>query len=559
MLMTREFFNLVLIGIALSLGMVLTAVAQGDPETEIIRKNVEQIRAAGELTIDGTTIASVTVLPELYERNNFQLLWRNPDNVADLFETIKNVVEIGLDPMDYHWVELQRLRFEMDAEDSPEPALLVAYDLLLTDSLIRLGYHFNFGKVDPESLDPNWNLALEINDRDPAVFIDETLKAGDLARKFSEFDARHEFYDKLKSALKKYRTINESGGWEPVPDGPTLKKGMTDERVAMLRRRLNKTGDLAGKPSDSDVFDEELEQAVIHFQNRHFLDPDGAVGKNSLEAMNVTAKARIDQIRVNMERSRWVFHEISGKLIIVDIAGFQAQYTDNDDILWQSRVQVGKPYRKTPVFKADMKYLVFNPTWTVPPTILKKDVLPAIRKNPNYLKERNMKVIDHKGRTINQNTVDWSKYPKQRFPYLIRQEPGPKNALGLVKFMFPNKHLVYLHDTPSKSLFERADRAFSSGCIRVEKPFELAQLLLNDPAKWNRGSINSVIKSQKTSTVQLPEPVTVILLYWTVSIDDKGIIYFKNDVYQRDGGILKGLNDEFKFRERPFGTQRPKL
>jgi murein L,D-transpeptidase YcbB/YkuD len=220
---------------------------------------------------------------------------------------------------------------------------------------------------------------------------------------------------------------------------------------------------------------------------------------------------------------------------------------------------VGKPYRSTPVFKANMKYLVFNPTWTVPPTILNKDILPAIRKNPNYLKERNIKVIDHKGKTIDQNTIDWSKYPKRRFPYLLRQEPGPKNALGLVKFMFPNKHLVYLHDTPSKSLFNRTDRAFSSGCIRVEEPFELAQRLLNDPARWNLDDINEVIKTKKTRTVHLPEPVPVILLYWTVAIDDKGIIYFKNDIYQRDGAILRGLNDEFKFRERPFGKQRPKL
>ena len=219
--MTRKYFKIFLGGIMLSLWMLLTALAQNDSETEIIRNQIEQIRTAGELDIGDTTIASVIVLPELYERNNFRLLWRNPDNVADLLNAIRNVAEIGLDPMDYHWVELQRLRLEMDAAKSPDPTLLAAYDLLLTDSLIRLGYHFNFGKVDPESLDPNWNLALEINDRDPVLVIDEVLKSGDLSKKFNELDAQHEFYEKLKSALKKYRTINESGGWESVPDGPT--------------------------------------------------------------------------------------------------------------------------------------------------------------------------------------------------------------------------------------------------------------------------------------------------------------------------------------------------
>ena len=244
---------------------------------------------------------------------------------------------------------------------------------------------------------------------------------------------------------------------------------------------------------------------------------------------------------------------------IADIAGFEVFVYENNEILWTSRVQVGKPYRKTPVFKSEIKYLVLNPTWTVPPGILAKDILPAVKEDPNYLKDRNIAVIDRNGNVVNQGTIDWSKYSGRNFPYQLRQEPGPNNALGLIKIMFPNDHLVYIHDTPSKSLFERTDRAFSSGCIRTEKPFELAEILLDDPEKWNQESFKRVIETRKTRTVMLPKHVPVLLFYWTIDPEPDGSVRFKRDPYKRDAEVLKGLNGEFKFRKRPVGQKRKTL
>jgi murein L,D-transpeptidase YcbB/YkuD len=282
----------------------------------------------------------------------------------------------------------------------------------------------------------------------------------------------------------------------------------------------------------------------MRFQKNHRLDADGIVGRNTYAALNFTVKQRVDQIRVNLERARWVFHKLPENYIAVDIAGFQAYNYEGSNVTWTSKVQVGKPFRKTPVFKSKIKYIVFNPTWTVPPTILKKDILPKIKKDPAYLKKMKISVIDRKSRIVDPDSVDWSKYEKSA-PFTFRQEPGPHNALGRMKFIFPNEHFIYLHDTPSRTLYGRQDRAFSSGCIRIQKNIELAELLLNDPEKWNRESIQATIDGNETKRVNLPKPKPILLLYLTIWFDENDSIIFKKDVYERDWQVLDGLNDKF--------------
>jgi murein L,D-transpeptidase YcbB/YkuD len=374
--------------------------------------------------------------------------------------------------------------------------------------------------------------------------IEKRLRTGSLAEGLKNIRPEIDYYDLLKSGLKKYRAIQDVGGWETVPEGPTLKPGMTDQRIPLLRKRLSITGEFEGTLSDSDFYDEDLKAAVIRFQDKHRLEAGGAVGKNTYTALNITVKQKIDQIRVNLERARWVFHKLPSEYIEVDIAGFRAYDFKGTTANWSSKVQVGKPFRKTPVFKSKIKYIVFNPTWTVPPTILEKDILPKIKKNPAYLSKMKISVIDRKGRTVDPNSVNWSKYSKN-VPYTLRQEPGPHNALGRIKFIFPNKHFIYLHDTPSRSLYGRQDRAFSSGCIRVEKNIELAEILLNDPEKWNRQSIQELIDTNKTQRVNLAKPKPVMLLYVTIRLDENDNLIFKKDVYERDPAVLEGLNEEF--------------
>ena len=557
--MIHHLIRIVLIGCVQTILVTGYALATDHTIAEIIRNKVEQIRTTETLQIDDVQIASITVLPELYENNGFQRLWTNSQNVEDLFKEIRTIDEDGLRPDDYNFTNIEKLQSQIDSGTSSDPALLADFDMLLTDSLIRLGYHLIFGKVDPEDHHPHWNLAVEIDDDEPVVAIQEILDAGNLAKEIEALRPQNIIYNQFKSALKKYRAIKTDGGWEPLPEGPTLKKGMKDNRILLLRKRLKITSDLEADASNSESFDDQLEQAVIRFQNRHHLTADGAVGKQTLAALNVPVEDRIDQIRINLERARWVLHAISGQFVIADIAGFEVFVYQDNEIVWTSRVQVGRPYRRTPVFKAEIKYLDLNPTWTIPPGILAKDILPAVKKDPNYLKDRNIKVIDRTGKAVNQNKIKWSKYTGRNFPYQLRQDPGPDNAMGLIKIMFPNKHLVFIHDTPSKSLFERTDRTFSSGCIRTAKPFELAELLLDDPDKWNAESFKQAIDSGRTQTVMLPKPVPILLFYWTAAVEPDGTVRFKKDPYKRDAEVLQGLNGNFKFRKRAVGQKRQTL
>lgn len=518
--------------------------AQDDPSRSIIQHKIDELWTNGELKIGYADIASRLWLPDLYERSDYGLLWRNPQNVKDLLTDIGSIEQDGLNPEDYHLSQLLVLKLRLDENESPDPELLADYDLLLTDSLVRLCYHLQFGKVDPESLDPAWNMTRQVRGQNPVGAIEKRLRTATLARGLANIRPEIEYYHLLKSELKKHREIQESGGWKALPPGPTLKSGMTDSRVPLLRQRLAVSGEFGGQVSGSTLFDEELEAAVKQFQYRHRLEVDGAVGKNTLAAINIPVKQKINQIRVNLERARWIFHKLPENYIAVDIAGFRAINVEGTTEKWSSKVQVGKPFRKTPVFKSKIKYLVFNPTWTVPPTILQEDMLPKIKKNPDYLRQMKISVIDRKGRSVEPDSVDWSKYSKG-VPYTLRQEPGPHNALGRIKFIFPNKFFIYLHDTPSRSLYNRRDRAFSSGCIRVEKNIELAEILLDEPEKWNRESIQELLDTNETRRVNLPKAMPIMLLYVTIWFDENDMLIFKKDVYDRDRQVLEGLDESF--------------
>jgi murein L,D-transpeptidase YcbB/YkuD len=325
---------------------------------------------------------------------------------------------------------------------------------------------------------------------------------------------------------------------------------MSDERVPVLRARLIATQDLATPDMHLPTFDDAVEAGVKHFQRRHGLETDGVVGQKTLAALNVPVEARIAQIRANLERARWMLHDLPDTYIMVDIAGFSVRVYRNDTVVWETRAVVGQPYRMSPVFRSTLTYLDLNPTWTVPPTVLEEDLLPELRRNPHHLAEKDMQVIDYEGNPVDAGRIDWGRYTSRSFPWLIRQRPGPQNALGRIKFMFPNRHAVYLHDTPGKALFAKPERAFSSGCIRIEHPVELAELLLQGNSGWNRGLLLQAIDSMQTRTVTLDEPMAILLMYWTVSVNGDGTVLFSRDIYERDPPIIRGLNEPFRFRER---------
>lgn len=489
-------------------------------------------------------VAAVPVLTTFYARRGFRPVWSDADRRRELLQVLGSAAAQGLDPEDYHYRRLSAW-----PPDDADPRLRAELDILATDALMRYGYHLYFGKVDPATLDPDWNLKRDLHGQDPVTVFEAAVAAPSLAAYIdSRLAANGPFYTGLKQALARYRDIASAGGWPRVPGGATLKPGERDQRVAALRARLAVTdGRLDPHVDDEQLYDSQLLAAVERFQRHHGLAVDGLVGRRSLQALNVPVASRIDQLRVNLERTRWVFHDLPGRYLIVNIAGFQAYLVENGARVWESRVVVGTPYRKTPVFKALLTYLVLNPTWTVPPTVLKNDIIPALHEDPGYLKAHHMVLLDaFTGAPVNMADLDPSSLTSDYFPYIVRQQAGPQNALGRIKFMFPNEHFVYLHDTPSRGLFERPDRTFSSGCIRVEHPMTLAVRLLNDPVKWSRLKLEQQLANGETQTVNLREPITVFLVYWTAEPEADAAVTFFNDVYHRDAAVLAGLQQTFR-------------
>ncbi len=517
-----------------------------DPIAENIRERLEQWETSGRLAVNDTPLVSRKALPRLYEDNGYRPYW-TAERRSALQALLRDSALDGLTPGDYHLDALARLSTAAGGgagADTADPAMRANLDLLATDAFTMLLHDLYLGKVDPQTLDPNWNFERRPLDEESAFAqIEKALSEGRLKEAVDAARPNHWWYARARASLAEYRAIAGRGGWPSVLPGPALKVGMTGPRVAALRRRLAATGDLAGAPLDEKPYDEALSRAVSSFQERHRLAADGAVGASTLAELNVPVEARILQIRVNLERARAVLHEISpGPVVLVDIAGFEVSYLEDQKALWKARIQVGKPYRQTPVFKSTIDHVVINPTWTVPPMILAKDILPAVRKDPGYLAKKRLEVLDRNGKPVDPASIDWKSVTASKFPYLLRQGPGPDNALGRVKIMFPNPYFVYLHDTPSKALFEKEERAFSSGCIRVERPLELAEKLLDDPKTWDSAAIAQAVAEGSTRTVRLSKPVPVLLMYWTIVPSDDGHTVFKRDPYGRDRRLAQALD-----------------
>ena len=508
--------------------------------SEALHQLLDQMQTAGSLTVGGEELVSKRALPALYGESGFQLFW-TPERIGILRELVRDSAADGFRPEDYHSAALDRL-----ASPAADAVAKARMDLLATDAYFLLIYHLYLGKVDPKSLDPQWNFTPRpVGEERAIAFMLEALR-GDLRGAVAKVRPDHFLYGKARAALAEYREMASRGGWPTVPSGPALKVGAKDARVPALRRRLAVTGELSGQPLDSPDFDAPLAAAVAAFQARHRLEADGVAGPGTIAEMNVPVEARILQIRINLERARWVLHEITGNLVLVDVAGFEVKYLRERETVWKARVQIGKPYRQTPIFKSSIDYVVLNPTWTVPPGILAKDILPAVRRDPGYLGRKGLDVVDQGGRVIDAASIDWAKQTAGTFPYMLRQGPGPDNALGRVKMLFPNPYLVYLHDTPSKEQFQKEERSFSSGCIRVERPLELAALLLDDRDKWSAQAIDAVVAAGQTKTVRLTKTVPVLIMYWTIDPARAGQTVFKRDPYGRDPRLAEALDAPFQ-------------
>lgn len=515
------------------------AQAFAPAEEERLRARVEAL--AAEPRIATTVVADPWLLAQLYAERQFQPVWTDEAVLRELVDALGRAAERhGLNPADFH---LEVMREALDA--GLQRLCCAELDLLATDAVARLMFQLTLGKLDPESFHASWNFRRAAEGASPVQLVEALLGAEDLPAALEALAPQTPAYRGLVDALAWHRRLAAAGGWPSVADGPTLRAGERDPRVGELRRRLAAGEDLTGadaelKGPDAEFFDGPLDAAVRRFQARHGLAVDGLVGPRTLAALNVPVAARIDQLRVNLERHRWLGDEPDGRYLLVNIASYRVVLVEAGEVTWETRAVVGLPYRQTPVFRADMRYLVFNPTWTVPPVILARDLLPELRRDPAALERRNMEVLDLEGRRVDPAEIDWAQARPGRFPYLLRQRPGPDNALGRVKFMYPNPWHVYMHDTPHRDLFGHTERTFSSGCVRLEQPLELAERLLAGTA-WDRAAMAAVLAEGRPRTVHLPEPVPVLTIYAT-AVAEAGRVLFLPDVYARDARILASLD-----------------
>lgn len=522
--------------LSLFLLLTLLSVSPKEEVEEHLRRKVENV-SQGIVRIGSDRIQCAEAVPRFYQNRSFQQVWTNTADAKKVLSIILKAPAHGLNPADYHAETLER----MMALETWSPLKRAEFELLMTDAYLLYSSHMISGKVNPQSIDAQWHVLRR--EMDPVEALETASQNGTIGNNLAQLAPKHPIYKSLMGALKEYKAIQENGGWTSVSAGETLKPGMKDPRIQEIRRLLLATGDMQpGAIEEPSAFDDALVQGVMRFQSRHGIDADGAVGANTLASMNVSAEERVTQILANLERWRWLSQQLSDYHIRVNIADYSLEVIRGNQVGRSHKVMVGKPVRSTPVFSSTMQYIVLNPTWTVPPTILNNDVLPAVRKNVDYLNTKGLQVLDNNGNALDPSTIDWNSPSVKSYTY--RQPAGKNNALGVVKFMFPNSFNIYLHDTPSKELFSKSERAFSSGCIRVENPMDLAKHLMKSDGSWSAEAIDNAVKSGRTQTIPLKEKPVVYLLYWTAWTNSDGTVQFRKDIYSRDGKLIEALNED---------------
>jgi len=548
-------FFAVLVAFCLSSSAGFSAQTGTSSIQNLLRNRIEAGGVPARIFVGAEPLYTSAALPLFYARRIYKPAWvsdQGPlDAAEDQLKMIREVDREGLRPEDYHLIKLEHILAQISADRErqipPDPRRLADLDLLLTDSFLILGSHLLTGRVEPKTVDPQWH----VNPRagDLSLILEQALASGQIEAALRNLIPDHAGYRRLRRELARYREIHVRGGWPKISEGPNLKNGDSSANVAILKRRLAAEGYLEDYiPENELYFDDRLERALRQFQLQNGLEVDGIVGAHTRAALNLTVDDRIRQIIANMERWRWLPHDLGARYILVNIAGFYLELIDNDRLQMRMKVVVGKPYRRTPVFTATMTYLVFHPFWHVPARIAREDLLPKIKRDAAFLSKEKIRVFEGWGaeaREIDPAAIDWQKIKGADLEFHFRQDPGPQNALGRIKFMLPNPFDVYLHDTPAQELFDKTRRAFSHGCIRIEKPLDLAVYLLKNDPNWPPEKISSALSESAASeqTVRLPEPIKVHVLYWTVWLGADDQIYFSADIYGRDEILEAALNE----------------
>jgi murein L,D-transpeptidase YcbB/YkuD len=525
----------------LFLSMLLSGALPNAAAAADVRALIEPLGDAEAPVLDGVQLFSGRLLAEFYAERDYRAAW-DAGRARAMLALAREGRRDAFRPDDFHAAAIAAILDE-NRLGAGQPARSAA-DVVLSDALLRYIHHFRFGKYNPRHINPDWIFVDRADATSLKADMALVLKAPDLETELAALLPAPLFYRNLRAGYRRYLEIADRAEWQPIPQGVNLTVGMRDPRVARIRERMAVTEGYTGDDApdaNADLYDDALASAVKAFQARSGLASDGVIGPNTLRAMNYPLSERIAIIEANLERMRWLYNELPSDYLFVDVAGFRLELVRDGVVRWTTPVIIGKSEAQTPMFRDEMEHLVFNPPWYVPKSIQQK----MGKVDSRY------QVIDRRtGREV--SGVDASDSTR----YRLVEPPGPRNALGRVKFMFPNGHAIYLHDTPSRSLFRSTQRAYSHGCVRVKEPLTLAEHVLNRPG-WDQGAINRLLDRGKTRYIYLEDPLPVLLYYLTAVADDKGRVGFRRDVYDRDRPLLAMLDQPAHLDRIAFRPPKP--
>ncbi|MDQ0653855.1 L,D-transpeptidase family protein [Pseudomonas cedrina] len=465
-------------------------------------------------------VAGQLRLQVFYQQQGNAPLWSADERRQALQSQLLMLADDGLDPTHY----------SLPALDAA--ANVLCSDIGISQRYLQALHDLHYGRLQQSRFEPLWHSRPPDRDPDTEVLAFAALGLQDMVQAFDQARPSADLYRSLRNAYSSVRQ-QPLPHWGPVASGPLLRPGMEDPRVPELAQRLVNGGYLAEAPGGRQYRD-ELVRAVKAFQLSHSLQADGVIGAGTVAELNISPSIRREQLRINLERFRWLAQDLEPEGVLVNVAAAQLSVYQSGIPVWQTRLQVGRAERQTPLLKSRITRLTLNPTWTIPPTIMREDKLPAIRLNPEYLRQQNLQVLDAEGHPLAPELIDWARPGN----ILLRQEAGPRNPLGKIVMRFPNPYSVYLHDTPSQPLFTKGPRAFSSGCVRVEQPLLLRDLLVS-PAE--RARTDELLATGVTHEFRLATPVPVLLGYWTVEVDRQGGLVYAPDIYARDLVLMKAM------------------
>lgn len=507
-----------------------------------LRKELEDLEYIGDSVFDGYVSLSWIETQQFYQDRAYQSFWSLHTTKAWLRKVIDTLPFYGVNP-DHYGLNNYLSFIDNHQDESASNKELVQWEKNLTFNLCLVSNHLYYGKLNPTNFHSTWNISRDQRST-PSWKLIKAHAQPEEAPSFVQSSFPSDSI--LVGLLARYKGYLQMESWEAMAFYDTAQTKLTpgdhDLICYDLRNRLMKEGyldSLVGLDS-SDHYDENLVEGVKRYQYAHGLNIDGVVGKQTLASMNNNPKHRTKQLLVNIERYKWIRSQLETDHLLVNVPA-RKLYAHLHDSVWETRVIVGKDRTRTPMFTAKMRTIVINPTWTLPYSIASKETLPMLKKDSAYLEKHQMVVLNHRREEIPTDSIDWHQFNAKNFPYIIRQQPGDFNSLGRIKFLFPNDHAIYLHDTPGKHLFRTDKRAYSHGCVRVKNPKNLAEYILNDTLNWSMDSIQAALDSLETRALRVSPQFPVFIVYLTAMLNDKGELFFFDDLYGYDEAVIKEL------------------